>query len=163
MPKSREISILNGYVERSKSLYPRAYDPYTVSRVTVGQAQDRIQYVLVESPMDHDEFKRHYRRLGKIGIMIPMVEMINCAIIARDVLDTRAGRSWINRVHESVHQANRMNIHAINRIMQACFKGLLKNACSDCRVLEYCDGVMVIEVRRVVDWNKLNRFESTVR
>lgn len=162
MLKRREISILNGYVERSKSLYPRAYEPYTVSRVTVGQAPDHTQYVLIESPMDHDEFKRHYRRLGKIGIMIPMVEMINCAIIARDVLDTRAGRSWINRVRESVLAAERMNIHAVNSIMQACFKGLLRNACSDCRVLEYCDGVMVIEVRRVVDWNKLNRFESTV-
>lgn len=113
--------------------------------------------------MEHDEFKRHYRRLGKIGIMIPMVEMINCAIIARDVLDTRAGRSWINRVRESVHNAERMNISAINSVMQACFKGLLRNACSDCRVLEYCDGVMVIEVRRVVNWNKLNRFEPTVQ
>lgn len=162
MPKSREISILNGYVERSKNLYPRAYEPYTVSRVTVGAPAAATRYVLVESPMEHDEFKRHYRRLGKIGIMIPMVEMINCAIIARDVLDTRAGRSWINRTREAVQTAERMNIHAVNKIMQACFKGLLRNACSDCRVLEYCDGVMVIEVRRVVNWNKLNRFEPTV-
>lgn len=112
--------------------------------------------------MEHDEFKGYYRRLGKIGIMIPMVEMINCAIISRDVLDTRAGRSWIHRTTDSVQLAESQNIHAVNRIMQACFSGLLKNACSDCRVLEYCDGVMVIEVRRVVDWNKLNRFESTV-
>lgn len=133
-----------------------------MSRVTVGPCPDHVRYVMVESPMEHDEFKRHYRRLGKIGIMIPMVEMINCAVTARDVLDTRAGRSWINRTRESVQSAERLNIVAVNKIMQACFSGLLRNACSDCRVLEYCDGVMVIEVRRVVDWNKLNRFESTV-
>lgn len=113
--------------------------------------------------MEHDEFKRYYRRLGKVGIMIPMVEMINCAIVARDVLDTRAGRSWTHRTSESVQQAELQNIIAVNRIMQACFKDLLKNACSDCRVLEYCDGIMVIEVRRVVDWNKLNSFKSAVR
>lgn len=130
--------------------------------MTVGPSPDKVRYVMVESPMEHDEFKRYYRRLGKIGIMIPMVEMINCAVHARDVLDTRAGRSWINRTRESVQLAERMNIAAVNKIMQACFLGLLTNACADCRVLEYCDGVMVIEVRRVVDWNKLNRFEPTV-
>ncbi|MNO19220.1 hypothetical protein D3C76_89480 [compost metagenome] len=145
-----------------KSLYPQAYDTYAVSRVTVGPATDTVRYVLVESPMEHDLFKEHYRRLGKIGVMIPMVEMINCAIRRRDVLDTRAGRSWMHRTSDERQALLRREISTINSAMQAGFKGLLRNACSDCQVLEYCDGLMVIEVRRVVDWDKLNRFDVTV-
>ncbi|MNZ13962.1 hypothetical protein D3C78_308750 [compost metagenome] len=128
----------------------------------MGPAPDTIKYVLVESPMEHDLFKQYYRQLGRIGIMVPMVEMINCAIRHRDVLDTRAGRSWISRNSEESKARYLRDITSINQAMQHGFDGLLRNACGDCQVMEYCDGLMVIEVRRVVDWNKLNRFEPTV-
>ncbi|QTH80337.1 hypothetical protein PA10_00137 [Pseudomonas phage pPa_SNUABM_DT01] len=112
--------------------------------------------------MEHETFKEYYRQLGRIGIMIPMVEMINCALRRRSVLDTRAGRSWINRTSEERVALFKAEIANINLAMQLGFNGLLRNACGDCLVMEYCDGLMVIEVRRVVDWNKLNRFEVTV-
>ena len=155
-------SFLKGYGALTKSLYPQAYKPYHVDRVTVGPAPDTVRFVLVESPMEHETFKEYYRQLGRIGIMIPMVEMINCALRRRSVLDTRAGRSWINRTSEERVALFKAEIANINLAMQLGFNGLLRNACGDCLVMEYCDGLMVIEVRRVVDWNKLNRFEVTV-
>jgi len=138
--------------------YPQAYEPYTISRVTVNAGVGMVKYVMVESPMEHAVFKQHYRRLGKFGVMIPMIDMVNCGLTSMGILDTQAGRSWRERTPPEKQQLHMGDINAVSRELKRVFHGVLENVNMACRAVEYCDGLMVLEVRKVVDWNQLNRF-----
>lgn len=155
------ITIPNVYAEPSKS-YPQAYEPYKIARCTINTGPGMVKYVMVESPMGHDVFKRFYRKLGKIGIMIPMIEMINCGLTSMEILATPAGRSWLERTSPERRMMHLSDVHEVSRALKTAFRGLLENFDMACRAVEYCDGLVVLEVRKVVDWNQLNRFDLTV-
>lgn len=155
------ISIPNVYAERSTS-YPQAYEPYKIARCTINTGPGMVKYVMVESPMDHRTFKSHYRRLGKIGIMVPMIDMVNCGLSSMEILTTPAGRSWLERTPPEKRLRHLSDIHEISRELKHVFSDVLKSFNMACRAVEYCDGLMVLEVRKVVDWNQLNRFDLTV-
>lgn len=121
-----------------------------------------VRYVMVESPMEHDVFKRHYRRLGRIGIMIPMIEMVNCGLTSLAILDTHAGRQWLERTPSEKQMLHMADINEISRELKRVFAGVLERVNMASRAVEYCDGLMVLEVRKVVDWSQLNRFEVTL-
>lgn len=155
------ITIPNVYAEPSKS-YPQAYEPYKISRCTINTGPGMVKYVMVESPMDHGTFKRHYRRLGQIGIMVPMIDMVNCGLSSMELLTTPAGRSWMERTPPDRRLRHMSDINQISRELKSVFNGVLKSFNMACKAVEYCDGLMVLEVRKVVDWNQLNRFDLTV-
>lgn len=112
--------------------------------------------------MNHDKFKKLYLMLGKIGIMVPMVTMINCGVKGMDLLHTRAGRAWMDRTPSRQQHIAAYNIGEINRELQKTFGKMLSLPGIDCAVVEYTDGLMVLEVRRVVEWTSLNHFESSI-
>lgn len=118
---------------------------------------------MVNSPMDHDEFKILYRRLGKIGVMVPMAEMANCAMSGLNVLDTPAGMAWTRLVAKDEYARRIDEISRINETLHSKFTGVLTSQPYAYKVVEYCDGLMVLEVRALVDWDQLNRYKVAVR
>lgn len=117
---------------------------------------------MVNSPMDHDEFKILYRRLGKIGVMVPMAEMANCAMSGLNVLDTPAGMAWTRLVARDEYARRIDEIKRITERLHKEFHGVLSSQPFAYKVVEYCDGLMVLEVRARVDWDKLNCYKVAI-
>ncbi len=133
-----------------------------MSQVTVNPGPGYVRYVMVESPMEHDEFKKLYRRLGRLGVMVPMAEMVNCAMTGLNVLDTQAGTQWTDQASKPEYWRSLGEIDQINHQLHRSFQQVKPSFPFAYKVVEYCDGLMVLEVRALVDWNQLNRFDVAV-
>ena len=152
------IIIPKEHVELLKNSYLQQCDRYVVNEfATVGDT-----FILLDSPMEHDAFKVHYRRLGEIGIMVPMVDLINFAICKRDIRHTHAGRIWSGLTPSSVQTKYTDELLDISHDIQQCFSGLLPLTCSKYRLREYSDGIMLVEVKHIVDWSEYSWLKSTL-
>jgi len=121
-----------------------------------------VRFVMVEAPMDHGVFHRHYRRLGDMGLMISMVDLVNCGLFATDILDSHAGRLWRDHTNNDNQVALAAEIKAIARAIHTAYAGILTKFNVKCRAVKYSDGLMVIEVHYIVDWNQLNCYTPAV-
>lgn len=113
--------------------------------------------------MDHDQFKQIYRKLGDMGVMIPMRELADCALTGRDVLASKAGRYWQQMTPIRKQCASAYRIHLINQELTDLFKHCRPAIGCEYTVASYLDGAMVLEVKRVINWTTLNHFESSLR
>lgn len=102
--------------------------------------------------MEHDQFEELHRGLTGFGIVLSLVDMVNCGINGIDVRFTRAGRRF--RDSESP------DIERINTELSKGFGRLLAYPGFSCLASEYVDGTLLVEVRRVIRFDTLNNFES---
>lgn len=139
-----------------------SYDDYTVTFVTVPVSKEMIRYVLVESPMEHDYFRRLQALLCNIGISLPIDSLANCGMSEVSISHTRSARRWKNKVDDLTLQRYTKVIHKADSTLSKAFKGLLSFPDIRCSVIGYDDGYILLEVRRVIDWSAVNHFESSL-
>lgn len=141
------------------------YNPveYKIDKITVDPGESTVRYIMVHSPMDHDEFKILYRKLGSIGIMVPMAELAHSAVTNLNVLYTPAGRVWTRLVTKDEYARQISEIKRIQATLREAFKGILTNKPYAYKVVEYCDGLMILEVRALVDSDKINCYTVAAR
>lgn len=108
--------------------------------------------------MDHLHFRELQKELKAIGLDLPMVEMIDCGARGRDITCTRSGRQWLIRAPDQLRQ----NVASISTELSDVFGCLVSIPGIGYSVANYDDGVVILEVKRVIDWTTLNHFESSL-
>jgi hypothetical protein len=136
------------------------YNSYVVGDVTVPTTIGMVRFVLVNSPMEHDYIVTLHDKLVDVGIVLPLLDMVNHGIRNLNLMHSRAARQWS---HLTPYDIKCNTIPGVNHISSELIHGfgrLLSYPGITCIAVDYSDGDLLLEVRRVIRFDTLNHYES---
>lgn len=125
-------------------------------RVSVNNGPCAVRYVLVECPISHRDLIRLQKDLYSVGIVVPLLEIINCGLTSRDILDTSVARKWLREKNRIIQRIFMPDIAMVDEILKDKFQGFLSGVNINCKAVDYDKGELILEVSHDVKWDVLS-------
>jgi hypothetical protein len=129
--------------------YPANKSPYTVLEVTVSFGDEPHALALIECPVSQEDLRRYQMELHRIGVTITVVELLNWALTATNSLDLYPAAAALMRMNYVRLPEFIMEVSTILSELGSTLQFRMGRRKTTCKVLEYCDGNLLVEVRNV--------------
>lgn len=117
-----------------------------------------VRYLLVECPISHRDLVLLQKDLYAVGIAASLLEIINCGLSSREILDTHIARKWLREKNRIIQSVFMPDIAMVDEILRDKFQGFLSGVKINCRAIDYDKGELILEVSHDVEWDVLSRF-----